>query len=97
MSVDKCYNGTIFKTHNELSEIISFNEGAYLLLKRIITSNYSKNGKYPLPLINKAVQEWNLENILKLFASKQKGSKKFRTILSSEPKTLEMLNPGKKL
>ena len=57
LSVDKCYNGTIFKTHNGLSEIIIFNEGAYLLLKRIITSNLSKNGRYPPPLINKAVQD----------------------------------------
>ena len=58
---------------SELSEIIPMNEEAYLLLKRIILANYSKNGKYPPPLVNKHVPDWNFEDISKLFASKQKG------------------------
>ena len=45
-------------------------------MKRIILTNYSKNGKYPPPLVNKHVPEWNFEDISKLFASRQKGSKK---------------------
>ena len=73
LSVNECYNSITFKSHDELSEIISINEGAYLLLKKIISTNFSKNGKYPPPLVNKHVPDWNLENISKLFASKQKG------------------------
>ena len=76
-SVNECYNSITFKTHDELSEIITINEGAYLLLKKIISANYSKNGKYPPPLVNKHVPDWNFEDILKLFASRRKGSKKF--------------------
>ena len=70
LSVSECYNSATFKTHDELSEIISINEGVYLLLKKIISTNYSKSGKYPPPLVNKHVPEWNFEYILKLFASK---------------------------
>ena len=78
LSVNKCYNSVTFKTHGQLSEIITINEGAYLLLKKIISTNYSKSGKYP--------PDWNFEDILKLFASKRKGSKKFRSIFQSSPK-----------
>ena len=93
LSVDKWYNGIIFKHTQWAFEIIISNEGAYLLLKRIITTNFSKNGRYPQPLVNKAVQDLNLENIFKLFASKQKGSKKFWAV---NKKILEMLHPGKR-
>ena len=44
LSVNECYNSVTFKTYSELSEIIPMNEGAYLLLKRIIQTNYSKKG-----------------------------------------------------
>ena len=73
LSVNECYNSITFKTYSELSEIIPMNEGAYLLLKRIILANYSKNGKYSPPLVNKHVPDWNFEDISKLFASKRKG------------------------
>ena len=70
LSVNECYNSVTFKTYSELYEIIPMNEGAYLLLKRIILSNYSKNGKYPPPVVNKHVPDWIFEDISKLFASK---------------------------
>ena len=73
LSVKECYNSTTFKTHDELSETITINEGAYLLLKRIISTNFSKKGKYPPQLVNKHVPDWNLEDISNLFPSKQKG------------------------
>ena len=63
LSVNECFNSTTFKTYSELSEIIPMNEGAYLLLKRIILANYSKNGKYPPPLVNKHVPDWHFEDI----------------------------------
>ena len=85
LSVYECFRSATFKSHSELSEIIPINEGAYLLLKRIILANYSKSGKYPPPLVNKHVPDWNFEDIVKLFASRQKGSKKFRKILQSSP------------
>ena len=44
---------------------------------------FREKGKYPPLLINKAVPKWNVENIQKLFASKKKGSKKFRNIIKS--------------
>ena len=56
-------------------------EGAYLLLKKVLSKTFSKKGKYPIPLINKSVQKWNIENIPKLFSIQKKGSKKFRNIL----------------
>ena len=47
LSVNQCFQGVRFKTHNELSELVPLPEGAYLLLKRILTETFSKKGKYP--------------------------------------------------
>ena len=56
-------------------------EGAYLLLKKLLLEIFSKRGKYPPPLINKAVPKWNIENMTKFFSSPKKGSKKFRNVI----------------
>ena len=67
LCVNECYNNHIFKSHDELSTTHYFPEGSYLLLNRILTKTYSPRGKYPPPLINTAVQKWNIESITKLF------------------------------
>ena len=70
LCVNKCYNSHTFKSHDELSTTHSFPEGAYLLLKRMLTETYSPRGKFAPPLINTVVQKWS---ITKLFSSQKKG------------------------
>ena len=73
LCVNQCFNQNKFKTYDELSTMNPFPEGAYLLMKKILTETFSKKGKYPPPLINKSVQKWNIESIPKLFSIKKKG------------------------
>ena len=77
LSVNQCFNMNKFKTHNEVSAMNPLPEGAYLLLKKILTETFPKKGKYPVPLINKFVQKWNIKSIRKLFSI---WKKRFKTI-----------------
>ena len=81
LSVNQCFTMNKFKTHNGISEMNPLPEGAYLLLKKILTETFSKQGKYPIPLISKSVPKSNIENIPKLFSIRKKRSQKFRNIL----------------
>ena len=74
LSVNKCFKGSTFISHkNFLAKNGHIPEGAYLLLKKLLLKIFSKKGKYPPHLINKAVPKWNTENMTKLFSSKKKG------------------------
>jgi hypothetical protein len=45
---------------------------------------FRPSGKYGPPIINKNVQDWNIESMSKLFISKSKDSKKFRKVLFAQ-------------
>ena len=82
LSVNQCFEGTTFISYEQfLANNSHIPEGAYLKLKKTLLEIFSKKGKYPPPLINKAVPEWNIESIRKLFSTRKKGSKKFRAII----------------
>ena len=68
LSVNRCFKGTTFIPYEQfLAKNNHIPEGAYLLLKKILLEIFSKKGKYPPPLINKAVPKWNIESMTKLF------------------------------
>ena len=70
LSVNQCFEGiTLISHENFLAKNGHIPEGAYLLLKKTLLEIFSKRGKYPPPLINKAVPKWNIENMTKLFSS----------------------------
>ena len=82
LSVNQCFKGITFISYEQfLAKNSHIPEVAYLLLKNTLLEIFSKKGKYQPPLINKGVPEWNIENIKKMFIYKQKGSKKFRSII----------------
>ena len=82
ITVNEVFNRQNFISYEEFCEKITFiHENGYLALKHHLKTIFSPSGKYGPPIINKNVPEWNLENMVKLFESKGKGSKKFRRII----------------
>merc|ERR1712082_502747 len=85
VTINELYNMEKFISYEEFCEKISFiHEGGYLALKFHINAIFKKNSKYPPPIINKSVNEHNIESLTKLFSKKGKGSKKFRKVLFSQ-------------
>ena len=64
LSENQCFKGTTFISYKHfLAKNGHILAGAYLLLKKTLLKIFSKKRKYPPPLINKAVPNWNIENI----------------------------------
>ncbi len=68
MTINEVFIREKFITYEDFCEKISFiHEGGYLALKHHITSIYKASGKYPPPIINKNVHEYNVESMTNLF------------------------------
>ena len=82
ITVNEVFNWQNFISYEGFCEKITLiHENGYLALKHNLQTIFKPSGKCGPPIINKNVPEWNLENMVRLFESKGKGSKKIRRII----------------
>ena len=97
VTINELYNMEKFISYEEFCEKISFiHEGGYLALKFHINGLFKRNGKYPPPVINKSVQEHNIESLTKLFEKKEKDLKNLERCFLARKRWNLTLLPGKK-
>ena len=97
VTVNEIFNREKFFNYDKFCEkICQIHENGYLAIKSRLTSIFKLKNKYPPPIINKHVPDWNIESMEKLFQSKFKGSKKIRKIIFQKREVSNNLNSWKK-
>ena len=83
--VNELFSNGIFISYDDFREKITpIHENGYLVLKHHLMTIFRPSGKYGPPIMNKNVQDWNIESMKKLFNSNAKGSKKFRKVIFAQ-------------
>ena len=85
ITVNGLFSHGNFINYEDFCEKITFiHENGYLVLKDHLMIIFGPSGKYGPPIINKNVQDWNIESMSKLFNSNTKGSKKIRKVIFAQ-------------
>ena len=74
--VNELFSHGTFISYDDFHEKITpIHENGYLVLKHHLMTIFRPSGKYGPPIINKNVQDWNIESMNKLFNKKQRVQK----------------------